>query len=72
MTGHELKMLDEIYTYHAPKGDQTERYENLRATAKFLATMITEKCPDSRERALALTKVQEAVMWANASIAINE
>jgi hypothetical protein len=29
-------------------------------------------CPESRERSLALSKLQELVMWSNASIAINE
>lgn len=38
---------------------------------KFLAVEIEENCPDSREKSLALTKVEEAVMWANASIARN-
>lgn len=26
-------------------------------------------CPDSRELSLAITKLEEAIMWANASIA---
>jgi hypothetical protein len=26
--------LDDWFTYHAPKGDQTERYQNLREIAK--------------------------------------
>ena len=64
--------IDRVFTYHAPKGDQTERYQNLRATAKSMALDIERLCPDSREKSLAITKVQEASMWANASIAINE
>ena len=50
------------FTYHAPKGDQPQRYEKLRAKARELAEMILELCPDSRERALALTKVEESMM----------
>lgn len=34
--------------------------------------MVDELCPESRERSLAFTKIDEAVMWANASIARNE
>lgn len=60
------------YTYHAPKGDQQERYEALRAIAKGLADTIAELCPDSREKALAFTNLEQSVMWANASIARNE
>jgi hypothetical protein len=64
--------LDRTFTYHKPEGTQPQRYENLRRFAKAFAHLIVDKCPDSRERSLALTAVQEAVMWANASIAIHE
>lgn len=64
--------IENTFTYHRPFGTQPERYEHLRAVAKELATAITLHCPESREKSLALTAVQQAVMWANASIAINE
>ena len=64
--------LDNIYTYHAPFGDQTVRYAVIRETAKSLAEYLQAFCPDSRERALAMTNLEQAVMWANASIARNE
>ena len=64
--------IENIFTYHAPIKDQAERYVKIRETAKELALVIMENCPDSREKSVALTKVQESVMWANASIAINE
>lgn len=64
--------LENIYTYHAPKGDQQRRYETLRHTGKVLAKCILDLTPVSREQSLALTKLEEAIMWANASIARNE
>ncbi len=64
--------VDNIFTYHKPFGNQQTRYESLRATAKHLAEVMLEYCPESRERSLALTKLEESVMWANASIARNE
>lgn len=60
------------FTYHPPKGDQAARYNHLRAVARSLALDIASTCPPSRERSIALTKLEEAVMWANASIARNE
>lgn len=64
--------LDNIFTYHAPTPSQTKCYVVLRAEAKLLAERIMELCPQSRERSLAMTKVEEAVMWANAAIARNK
>jgi hypothetical protein len=60
------------FTYHAPKEGQPEKYTALRDKAKELAVMINEMCPESREKALAFTHVEDAVMWANASIARRE
>ena len=60
------------FTYHPPQSDQAGRYEDLRGGCAALANMVMQHCPDSRERSLALTKIEEACMWANASIARNE
>lgn len=64
--------LDNIFTYHAPFGTQTERYVTIREKAKEFAKLIEECCPNSREKSLAITSIQQATQWANASIAINE
>jgi len=60
------------FTYHAPTGDQPEKYVRLRAHAKELAMLILYNCPDSREQSLAITKLEESIFWANAAIARNE
>jgi len=60
------------FTYHAPFGDQPTRYEMIRDRGLNLAQFMTEKCPPSRELSLALTNLEQAVMWANAAIARNE
>jgi hypothetical protein len=60
------------FTYHTPKTDQTTRYEMIRQHAHALATLINNHAPDSREKSLAITHLEDAVMWANASIARNE
>ena len=64
--------LDNIFTYHKPIKDQPARYEALRKMAKDFAKAVEDFCPESREKSLAITNIQQAVMWANASIAINE
>jgi len=64
--------LDRTFQYHSPKADQPDRYNALRAKAKELAEMICVMCPPSREQSLALTKLEEVSMQANAAIARNE
>ena len=64
--------IENNFTYHPPKGIQAKRYEELRGYFKDLAMAVLVACPESRERSLALTKLEEAVMWANAAIARNE
>jgi hypothetical protein len=60
------------FTYHAPVPDQLPRYEQIRKEGKELALLLEVLCPQSRELSLALTKLEEVVMWANAAIARNE
>lgn len=60
------------FTHHPPKGDQPVRYEAIREAAGELAFLIADQTPPSREQSLALTNLEQAVMWANAAIARNE
>ncbi len=64
--------LEKNFTHHPPKENQPARYHEIRQAAKDLAMLIAHTCPQSRERSLAMTKLEESVMWANASIARNE
>lgn len=65
-------MIENNFSYHAPKEGQPVMYEQIRSQAKELAYIFNGLCPLSRERSVALTKLEEAVFWANASIARNE
>lgn len=64
--------LGKAFTYHPPRNDQPERYGDIRCRAKELAELMVGACPPSRELSLALTNLEQAVMWANAAIARNE
>lgn len=63
------KQIENNFTYHPPKPGQPEMYQKLRDKAKELAYLIEELCPFSRETSLAMTHLETAVFWANASIA---
>lgn len=62
--------IERMFTYHPPQPGQPEKYQKIRDKAKELAYLIDELCPLGREQALALTKLQETTMWANAGIAM--
>lgn len=70
--GGELMDVNDLsnrFTYHPPTLEQAVVYPEIRAAGLLLATLMNNYCPDSRELSLAITHVEEAVMWANASIA---
>jgi hypothetical protein len=64
--------MERDFTYHAPKGDQVERYQQLRDKAKEYALLIIDLSPPSREQSLALTHLETATFFVNAGIARNE
>ncbi len=57
------------FTYHPPKDGQPAKYGKIRDAALELAVLIRDLTPASREQSLAITKLEEAVMFANAAIA---
>jgi len=66
--------IDNRFTYHAPQAenDQPARYEQIRGAAREFAHLVNDLTDDSREKSLAITHIEEAVFWANASIARHE
>lgn len=64
--------LIKVFRFHPVKDGQAKKYEALREKGLELAILVNELCPDSREKSISITKLQEVVMFANASIAINE
>ena len=65
-------ILENRFTYHKPIGNQPKRYVQIRSAGFEFVKVIDKCCPESREKSLAVTKIEEAIMWANASIARNE
>ncbi len=59
------------FKYHPPVGSAAVNHERVRAKARELADLIDEALPAGagREKAIAITKCEEAMMWACAGIA---
>jgi len=67
-------MSDDIlhrYDFHPGTPTTVPLHGEIRDDAKAFAAKILELVPAGRHQALALTAVQEAMMWANAGIAID-
>ena len=61
--------INNRFSYHPPDSDQIPKYANIRLGLCQAATMINLLCPEGREKALAITKLEEAMFFANAAIA---
>ncbi len=59
----------ERFRFHPATDVTGPRHETVRIAAEAFAVELAELVPAGRHRALALTAVQEAMMWANAGIA---
>lgn len=55
--------------YHPATRETTPRFEDNRERVVNLALFWDMALPEGREKALALTALQEALMWANAAVA---
>jgi hypothetical protein len=66
----ELHDLSNRFTYHPPQDAVTiSLHQACRNHGKELAYWLNDNLPESREKSLAITKLEEVVMWANAAVA---
>jgi hypothetical protein len=63
--------LEHVFMYRPPSPEDQKKYQRIREAAKMLAGIIMEECPSCADRTTALREVRSAVMWANASIALD-
>lgn len=64
--------LDDRFAYHPPSSAEVVRkHEQVRVLAASFATFAEDLGDPSRERSLAVTKIEEAMFWLNAHIARN-
>lgn len=61
--------INRDFTYLGPRGDQTERAEQVRRWAREFAHAIVDWTTPGREQENALAKLEEVVYWTTAAIA---
>lgn len=61
------------FDYHPPSTDDVKgNHEAVRAVLRQAANHLISVTPAGREQSLAITKIEEAMFWANAAIARNQ
>ncbi len=66
-----LEDLVEVFGYHRPTAEQATSYGMIRAAGWELAETILRHCPPCADTTAAIRKIREAVMTANAAIALD-
>lgn len=69
MMGINYQALDVRFNAHPVDDDGGGRLEAVRGAMRRAAVTVAESVPEGREHSLALTKLEEAMFWANAGIA---
>lgn len=59
------------YAFHPAGPIRGAQHEGIRANFEWLAQLLDELLPPSREASLAQTELQAACQWANAALAIH-
>lgn len=62
--------LADIFSYHDDP-DASPRYVAIRSAAKHFAEVIMQNSPAGQDQSLAVLYVRQAVMFANAAVALN-
>lgn len=66
-----MAVIANNYKYHTPNEETKKLYPKISAKGKEFAELIDSNVPPCRELAIAQTKIEEAIMWANAAVARN-
>jgi hypothetical protein len=61
--------LDNRFAFHAADTVKRDQHAAIREACRAAAGTLDELCPDSRELSLAITALEEAMMWGNAALA---
>lgn len=61
--------LTHRFAYHRPDTDKVQAHEDIRARCGELAHHLDHVLPPGREKSLAMTHLEDVMMWANAAVA---
>lgn len=62
--------IEHRFAFHAATTqEKRDEHTSVRQHCRRLADELNERLPEGREKALAVTKLEEVMFWANAAIA---
>jgi hypothetical protein len=64
-----LEQLEHFFTYHAPSEVEKHQYDLINKAALAFAKTVYMNCPPCADRTVAIRKIRESRMTANAAIA---
>ncbi len=64
--------IENNFGFHPADEVAADKHDFVRDECKKLAYKLEEELPDSREKALAMTKLEEVMLWGNAAVARNK
>lgn len=67
-----LEEIQRRFGYHRVTEKTLPKHRTIREEFIEIADTLDQLLPDGREKACAMTALQEAAMWANAAVATNE
>lgn len=67
-----MAIKNRTYVNHKPSAETLPHIENLRIAADSFHQLIEASVPNSRERSLAFTKLEECLMWAVKGVVLND
>lgn len=73
MNGHAITIeeIEQRIIYHPPNEMAVAKHTAIRKTIGDATIHFANELPEGREASLAITKLEEAMFWANAAIARN-
>lgn len=60
------------FAYHKPSEAGLEKIQKLREAYSVIYEVISESAPNSREKSLALTELENSAMWAIKAVVFND
>ncbi|MFI6512996.1 hypothetical protein ACIBCT_35805 [Streptosporangium sp. NPDC050855] len=61
--------LDNRFSHHPPDEEAVTAHETVRRLCRNLAGSLNEMLPEGREKALAITHLEQVMFWSNAAVA---